>query len=253
MRAGVMRVIEPRHRPRVLRSSIKGVWLAAAMLLAPVAGAAQQTVPDNSGVTHGVHAVGLTNCETHVAVAREHAEERGVGHLVEFVHGDFMMLPFPDAHFDAVLNHESFGYVWDKRAYFRGVYRVLKPGGRWQSLDGLLSGVAMSEAQQKAHAIMHRGWRMAPLEPWRNVSESLEEAGFVEICAEDLSSEAATSTKEMSRRWRMYMMLTGSTGERQRILQQWKEATVNYDRGLRAGIFTYHFMGAVRPNEPSAS
>ena len=54
---------------------------------------------------YGVQDVGLTNCESHVALA---AEQRGVDHLVEFHYGDFMDMPFPDGSFDAVLNHETY-------------------------------------------------------------------------------------------------------------------------------------------------
>lgn len=80
---------------------------------------------------YGVHAVGLNNCELHVGLAQEQAEEAGVGALCEFHYGDFMDLPYEDASFDAVLNHESFCYAPDKLAYLKGVYRVLKQGGRW--------------------------------------------------------------------------------------------------------------------------
>ena len=105
---------------------------------------------------YGVRVTGLTVCEPHIAVARQHAERRGVGHLVSFRHGDFMDLPFPDASFDAVLNHESFCYAPDKLAYLRGVYRVLKPGGRWQALEGLLSGMPLTKDQQTLHTTAQR-------------------------------------------------------------------------------------------------
>ena len=197
--------------------------------------------------THGVRVTGLTNCEPHVAMAAEHAEQRGVGHLVEFLCGDFMDLPFPDASFDAVLNHETFCYTRDKLAYLRGVYRVLKPAGRWQCVEGLLSGAPMSAAQEEAHAITQRGWRMPPLEPWREVIAALEEAGYVEIREQDLSSEAAISTEKISKRWIMFTLLTGPTGGQNRASQEFMEATVNYNQGLQEGVFTYHFISGARP------
>lgn len=196
---------------------------------------------------YGVRVTGLTNCEPHVAVAAEHAEKRGVDHLVEFLHGDFMDLPFADSSFDAVLNHETFCYAPDKRAFLRGVLRVLKPGGRWQCLEGLRSGTPLSEAQEAAHAIAQRGWRMLPLEPWRNVIAALEEAGYEDIRAQDLSAEALVSTEKISKRWIMFTMLTGPTGGQNRASQEFMEATVNYDQGLREGAFTYHFISAARP------
>ena len=197
--------------------------------------------------TYGVHVTGITNCEPHVALATKQAEQRRVGHLVEILHGDFMDLPFPDASFDTVLNHESFCYAPDKLAYLRGVYRVLKPGGRWQCLEGLRSGTPMSEALERADAIMQRGWRTPPLEPWRDVIAALEEAGYIEIRERDLSSEAVISTDRLSKRWILFTMMTGSTGGLNREVQGFMEAGVNYNHGLKEGVFTYRFISGARP------
>ena len=197
--------------------------------------------------TCGVSVTGLTICEPHIAVATQHAEERGVGHLVDFRYGDFMDLPFPDAAFDAVLNHESFCYAEDKLAYLRGVYRVLKPGGRWQALEGLLSGARMSEEQEANHATAQRGWRMPPLERWRDVIALLEAAGFIDIREQDLSSEAAPATKRLRDGWLLLTFLNPRSGGLNRASQEFMEATVSYDQGLREGVFTYHFLSAARP------
>ena len=113
-----------------------------------------------------------------MAVAAEHAERQGVGHLVEFHHEDFMDLPFRDADFDVVLNQESLCHSADKLAYLRGACRVLKPGGQWLAMDGFLSGKALSDAHEAIHAEVYRGWHIAPLEPWREVLAYLQAAGF---------------------------------------------------------------------------
>jgi len=197
--------------------------------------------------THGVHVTGLTICEPHVAVAAQHAEQRGVGHLVEFRHGDFMDLPFPDASFDAVLNHESFCYAEDKLAYLRGVYRVLKRGGRWQALEGLLSGAPMTEAQEAFHATARRGWRMPPLEPWRDVLATLAEAGFEGIWEQDLSAEAARSTGRIRNGWLLLTLMNPRAGGLNQASREFMEATVGYDQGLQAGVFTYRFLSGARP------
>ena len=105
---------------------------------------------------YDVHVIGLTNCEPHVGLAMEQAEQRGVGHLVEFRYGDFMEMPFPNAWFDAVLNHETYCYAPDKLTYLQGVQRVLKPGGRWQAVDGFLGDKLLSESEETAGT--HRPW-----------------------------------------------------------------------------------------------
>ena len=196
---------------------------------------------------YGVRVTGLTICEPHIAVAAQHAQERGVGHLVEFRYGDFMDLPFADASFEAVLNHESFCYAEDKLAYLRGAYRVLKPGGRWQALEGLLGATPLSEEQEANHATAQRGWRMPPLEPLGDVLKALEEAGFVDIREQDLSSEAAPATKRLRDGWLLLTFMNPRAGGVNRASREFMEATIGYDRGLREGVFTYHFLSGVRP------
>lgn len=196
---------------------------------------------------YGVHVTGLTICEPHIAVATEHAKQRGVGHLVEFLHGDFMDLPFPDEKFDMVLNHESFCYAPDKLAYLRGVCRVLKPGARWQALEGFTSGKPMSEEQETLHADTQYGWRMPALEPWRDVLTTLEEAGFEQIREQDLSAEVRPATKKLGQGWKLFTFVVPPSAWPVQASQEFMEATVNYDQGLKDGIFTYHFISATKP------
>ena len=201
---------------------------------------------------HGVHVTGLTNCEPHVAVAQEHAQRRGVGHLVEFLHGDFMDMPFPDAGFDVVLNHESFCYAPDKLAYLRGVYRVLKPGGRWQALEGLLSGAPMSEAHEAMHARAQRGWRMPPLERWRDVVATLEEAGFTDVRTRDLTAEVAPATERIHKGWLLYTFVASPALGSNPASREYMDAAVSYDQGLQEGVFTFRFVTGARPaREPA--
>jgi len=196
---------------------------------------------------HGVRVTGLTNCEPHVAAAARDAKRRGVGHLVEFRCGDFMDLPFPDASFDAVLNQESLTYAEDKLAYLRGVYRVLKPGGRWQALEGLLSGAPMSGEQQALHVAMQRAWRIPPLEPWRRVLATVEEAGFEDMRGRDLSAEAAPSRESFRKLWSWLTFMNPHIGETDHALAEFMEGAFNYAQGLHEGAFVYRFVAGARP------
>ena len=198
--------------------------------------------------THGVRVTGLTNCEPHVALAARCARERGVGHLVAFHCGDFMDLPFPDARFDAVLNQESFCHANDRRAYLRGVYRVLKPGGRWQALDGaFLSGAPLSDEQRALVDAVERNWRLAPMGPWRDALAALEDAGFEGIEERDLSAEAIPSTEEIRRTYLAISFLNPRLGETNPAFQEFMDASVRYASGLSQGVFTYRFISGARP------
>ncbi len=77
---------------------------------------------------------------------------------------------------------------------------MLKRGGRWQALEGLLSGAPISEAQEEASR--HRAAGLAHAAPGTvgDVLAALEQAGFDEIHEQDFSSEAAQSTDRISKK-----------------------------------------------------
>ncbi len=201
--------------------------------------------------TCGVHVTGLTNCEPHVAVATQQAQRRDVGHLVEFRYGDFMNLPFPGACFDAVLNHESFCYATDKLAYLRGVHRVLKPGGRWQALEGLLNGAAMSEAEEVIHARAQWGWRMPPLAPWRDVLALVEEAGFERVRRHDLTPLVKPYVERVRKYWSWFSLFTPPPRGPERAYHEFMEGAVAFEEGLREGVFLYGLVSGAKPGQAS--
>jgi len=197
--------------------------------------------------TYGARVTGLTNCAPHVAAAAQEAQERGVGHLVEFVHGDFMDLPFPDASFDAVLNQESFCYAKDKPAYLRGVFRVLKPGGRWQGLEVLPGGAPVSDEHRSLLAVVRRSWRLPPFVAWRDLLATLEDAGFTAIENRDLTIEALRWREGLRQRLMLLLFLNPQIRETHPTLVEFMDGSVCFARGLSVGVFTYHFLSATRP------
>lgn len=196
---------------------------------------------------HGVKVTGLTICEPHVALAADYADRRGVGHLVEFRHGDFMDMPFPDDAFEAVLNHESFCYASDKHAYLRGVFRVLKPGGQWRAIESLVSGKALSGADEADYAQLHRGCRIPPLASPGELSAALEATGFERVHTQDLGAEVAKATGQSRRLWASLQAMNLPAREKYPEYHDLMDAAVAFDRGLREGAFTYVFVSATKP------
>jgi len=156
-------------------------------------------------------------------------------------------MPFPDASFDAVTNHESFCYAPDKLAYLQGVRRVLKPGGHWRMVDGLLSGKPMSEAQEAVHVSMQRGFHMPPLASLRGLLEALEQAGFEEIRERDLDSEVAPAVESLRKRWKLLVFLTPPPQPDEISYHELMQAAVDFDQGLREGVFTYRLVSGANP------
>ncbi len=197
--------------------------------------------------TYGVHAVGLTNCESHVALANEQAERRGVSDRVEFIYGDFMEMPFEENYFDAVLNHETYCYAADKSAYLREAYRVLKAGGRWQALDGFLQDKERSERDQEIHAGLQRGWYTEPLQPWRDVLTTCKAVGFENISEQDLDMELIPAAERLYKMWELFGDMFNSSSKAW-AYGDFRLGVRSYLEGTRQGLFSYRLISAVKPD-----
>jgi ubiquinone/menaquinone biosynthesis C-methylase UbiE len=85
--------------------------------------------------------VGVDITPSHIALARDHAAQRGITN-VHFEVGNVLQLPFPDATFDAVFGHTILTQFPDPLPVLTEVYRVVKSGGvvgfREPAFDGNL-------------------------------------------------------------------------------------------------------------------
>ncbi|HEU4535938.1 MAG TPA: methyltransferase domain-containing protein, partial [Polyangiaceae bacterium] len=104
----------------------------------------------------GARFVGLTNNEVCNQKARARAAAVGLDERVSFLtigDRDYKNLPFPDASFDAAFFLESVCHLPDKPAFFREMFRLLKPGARLAGMDWLQRpfGAHQTEAQILAY------------------------------------------------------------------------------------------------------
>lgn len=91
----------------------------------------------------GAHVVGLDITPEMIALARRKADARQAGQgpgsrdqgSIQFIVGDMLALPFPDATFSIVTTGYGIRNVPDLAVSLREVWRVLRPGGRFLSLD----------------------------------------------------------------------------------------------------------------------
>ncbi len=81
-------------------------------------------------VAPGGCAVGLDASPALLKVARELADEAGLGETIGFKDGDCRALPFPEAAFDAVMAATTLSHVPDPGRALAEMARVTRPGGR---------------------------------------------------------------------------------------------------------------------------
>lgn len=81
--------------------------------------------------------IGVDVCPEMLAVAKA-ALSTGRFDAVEFMVGDAASLPIPDRSVDLLISNGVLNLAPDKPAAFREIARVLKPKGRFQSVDLLL-------------------------------------------------------------------------------------------------------------------
>ena len=203
--------------------------------------------------TFGVKVIGITICQRHVDMATQFARERGLQHQVEFRLLDFMNLDFKDERFDFVFNQETFCYALNKEDYLRNVYEVLRPGGRWQTVDFFKSDKPLTEEQEEYHREMQRGWKIAPLPSWQDIQYALSRIGFQDTCVKDLSRMAhptafifiynAMMLKEKLSRTRPSLSLQETT------FMENATACAGYSHGLIEGAFTYHLLGGAKKKD----
>jgi ubiquinone/menaquinone biosynthesis C-methylase UbiE len=79
--------------------------------------------------------VGLDPSPALLAVARDLAQQTGLGDCVEFREGSALRLPFPDRSFDAVVCVTVLSHVPKGEAAIPEFVRVLRPGGRLGVFD----------------------------------------------------------------------------------------------------------------------
>ena len=98
-------------------------------------------------VGSGGHVTGVDMTDAMLARARSSAAEIGATN-VEFVHGVAEALPSPDDPIDVVISNGVFNLVPAKAKALQEMYRVLKPGGRLQMADILVSRAVPFEAKE---------------------------------------------------------------------------------------------------------
>lgn len=138
--------------------------------------------------------VGLDLNAEGVHTANVLAERRNLSAQVRFQQCDVSQpLPFGDANFDAIFSNDVFCHIPGRLALLRGLWRVLKPGGRMIFSDALVIGGTISNDEIAIRSSI--GYYVF-VPPGEN-EKLIKAAGFQQVDTSDTTANAA----EVARRW----------------------------------------------------
>lgn len=111
-----------------------------------------------------------------------------------FVKADFMKIPFPDNHFDAIYEIDATCHAPDAVACYREILRVLKPGQLFAGYEWCSTDLydPSDARQRRIMAEIELGNGLPDVRSTDQVSRALVQAGFEMIETTDLSLSAGT-------------------------------------------------------------
>jgi cyclopropane fatty-acyl-phospholipid synthase-like methyltransferase len=196
----------------------------------------------------GVRAIAITLDPAQVALGRRFAAERGVGDRVSFEVLDYAALPMGDGSFDAVFNLESLCHCVTLGEYFRGVLRVLAPGGRYGCMEFFAGDGRPDLVQEVMDTWAMPGWKSMGV-----VEEELRSAGFEDVRALDLTPRVVRSAEQMRAMAHNSVLVNklqrAIDGQSRPLLDAHVRGAIACCEGLLSGGVTYGFVSG-RRREP---
>ncbi|MFE0104868.1 class I SAM-dependent methyltransferase [Streptomyces sp. NPDC059009] len=195
----------------------------------------------------GAHVTGLNIVPAHIDLARERATEQQMDDATEFVVGDMMKLPFPDASFDGAFSFDAICHAPDKSAVYAEVARVLRPGAVFSGCDWLCADdLGAADYQRWIEPVCTYSALPGVLSP-AQVAAGLTAAGFTVHHCHDLAESG-----DMAPNWELFERAAATitpprTGAHELL---WQHA-VTTARAGRAGTFVVGTWHAELTNDSS--
>ena len=131
-------------------------------------------------------------------VASELTRRCGLAHLVRHQQGDILEGPVPAGHFDALFGWLVFLHIPERERLYRRCHEALRPGGRLYVEDFFERGnLSARERETLALKVYCRG-----LPRLDALYRDLEEAGFTDVDAHDLTPSWTDFVSERARAYR---------------------------------------------------
>lgn len=149
---------------------------------------------------YGCSVTGITLSEQQVRKAFGHIKRRKVEHLVNAEVMDYCNTTYQDKSFTKIFGMESVCCAFNKAAFAREAFRILKPGGRLVVADGFLMTHDMSPEKKKIVDEFCHGWGLPNCVTIDEFRQYLVQAGFVNVKIEDRTKSVLPSARTI---WRL--------------------------------------------------
>jgi sterol 24-C-methyltransferase len=156
------------------------------------------------GKSTGASIVGLNFNQHQIERGDKLVRKAGLQGTCCFQYANFMDVPLPDGHFDALYSFEAICHAPDTLGLFKELHRLVKPGGEMVAIDWCLSG-HFDEADPRHRDIRDRiehGNGTPDLLTTQQQLDAVKSAGFQILSATDQAAESHDRTP-----W--YMALQG--------------------------------------------
>lgn len=190
---------------------------------------------------HAEWVTGLDFNPENVALATRIAAQKGLT-SIDFVHSDAQnMTAIPDNSYDCVLNVESAFHYPDKPAFFREIYRVLRPGGTFVIADILM--------KPNKRNVLLRWWEKRLSQnywPMDRYKKSLEAAGLSITDSEDITEpvlKGFATSKHWFRKYRFRGLI------RKTLIMIFMRLQVRRHVYYLRKVCTYHIFAGRKPSE----
>lgn len=179
--------------------------------------------------TVDVSVVGITISSDQMIRGRRYVRQRALQKSVTIELLDFIDTKLPESSFDIVWAQESLVHETDKEAFFKEMYRVLRPGGRIVLEDWYAGRPPRTNRERRLLRAWTDGCHVAELVPACHVVQMAESAGFQSTEIRDLRPFVQKSVRRL----------------RQTSLFLFPLMTFLYHRGVRSSVQHQHLRGAI--------
>lgn len=200
------------------------------------------------------HYTGITLSEVQRKAAQQVASRRALTGRVDFQKLDYRHTGLPAASFDGVFTIESLCYAYpEPEEAFEEILRLLKPGGRYVMLDGVLNRKPANLDEERLAKEFCAGFRMRDWNTRDEILARLKACGFEAVEFADRTAQIRPSVEDIDRRHHYFnlMRTAESLGVVPAAVLRSLRATGVQRKLYDAGLFGYGVFAGTKTTKVS--